>query len=130
MLIEFSDSDLLSSKIVQPGWYKVSIDDVEERASNDGTSTNAWIKGHIICNDDTGNTDDNGVPTPYLWMINSKGAFAAVGLFSSIGMEIKAGSRANTSALKGKEVVMFIGNELYKGKMQNCVTGQYRAVKS
>lgn len=130
MLLQFSDSDVKSSKIVPPGWYLVSIDEVEEKASKDSKSINTWLKGQIIKDDDTGSTENSGVPTPFPWLINSKGAWAAVGLFNSIfGDEIKAGDRRDTAALAGQKVVMFIGNGLYEGVMKNVSTNQYRAPK-
>lgn len=130
MLLEFNESDLLQSKVIPPAWYAVEILDVEEKMSKNGDSTNAWIKGKVLWNAENGSIENAGVPTPYLWMINSKGAFSAVGIFSALGMEIKAGSRANTDALKGKRLEMFIGNELYNGQMKNSVAGMYRPLKS
>jgi len=129
MLLEFSANDLLQSRVVEPAWYRVHIDQVEDRLSKDGMSTNSWIKGHIICNADTGDKKFENVPSPFLWMINSKGAFAAVGLFAALGLEIAEGTRADTKALEGKELDVFIGNELYNGIMQNKIEGKYRAVR-
>lgn len=131
MIIEFSESDILSSKVVTPAWYKVQIDDIEEKMSKDGQSMNSWIKGHIICNADDGSKEFANVPTPFLWLFNSKGAWAAVGFCASLGMEPGVGKRADLSAAKGQVVEMFIGNGLNQnGIITNTVTGQYRRPRS
>ena len=130
MIIEFSESDINQSKIITPGWYRVRIDDVQDKISNDGASTNSWIKGTVLFNADNGSKEFEGVPTPFLWLINSKGAFSAVGLYAALGVEIKQGVRVTTDALKGKEVDVNITNELYKGVVQNKIAGQYRAPRN
>lgn len=126
MIIEFTESDVNQSKIITPGWYRVRIDDVTDKISNDGASTNSWIKGTVLFNADNGSKEFEGVPTPYLWLINSKGAFSAVGLYAALGIVAGPGVRVNTEALKGKEVDANITNEVYKGVVQNKISGQYR----
>lgn len=131
MQVEVSSKDILSSKIVDVGWYRVVIDDVEDRAANDGLSTNSWLKGRIICNADNGDKKFEGVPTPFLWLISSKGLWSAMGLLRAAGIDVdREGVRIDTAALKGRVVEAFIGNELYKGVMQNSFTGQYRPAKA
>jgi hypothetical protein len=127
MIIEFTQGDIDSSKIVTPAWYRCRIDDVTDKISNDGGSTNSWIKGTILYNSDNGSKEFEGTPTPFLWLINSKGAFSAVGLFMAMGVTPQPGTRVTTDALKGKEVDVYITNELYKGVVQNKISGQYRA---
>jgi len=126
MIITFSEKDILSSKIVTPSWYRVIIEEVEDKMSKDNTSTNSWLKGKILFNADDGSTEFANVPTPFLWMFNSKGAWAVVGLLKTMGFTVEAGKRADLSALVGKQVDAFIGNELYNGAMQNKMTGMYR----
>ena len=130
MIIEFSESDILSSKIVNPAWYRVHIESVEDRTSKDGQSTNSWIKGKIVFDADSGSKEFSGVATPYLWLFNSKGAFAAVGFCACLGMEPGAGKRADLSNATGKDLDVFIGNLLVEGTMRNVITGQYRAPRS
>lgn len=130
MILEFSDADLNTSKVVEPAWYRVLIESVEDKQSKDGQSTNSWLKGKILFNSDTGSKAFENVPTPFLWMINSKGAFAAVGIFAALGVTLQSGQRLSTDALAGKELDCFIGNELYNGVMQNKMMGQYRAPRS
>ena len=145
MLIPFTESDVLGATIVPEGWYEILIEDVEDKASKDNQSINSWIKGKLLKNDDTGETTFKskdkegkdidvkiaGVPTPFPWIISSKGAWAAVGLFNSVfGDTIQPGDRRDTGALKGRKVVGFIGKTIYEGTLKNAFTNQWRAPKS
>lgn len=127
MIIEFTESDILSSKVVTPAWYRVRVDDVVDKLSKGGDSTNSWLKGTMLYNADNGSKEFEGVPTPYMWFFNSKGAFAAVGFFASLGVEIKPGTRVDSSAIRGKEVDVYIENEVYNGVVQNKINHKYRA---
>lgn len=136
MIIEFSESDLLQSVVLPPAWYRVTIDEVDDRISSGGDSTNTWLKGKVLFNADTGATSYMegevekpiaGVPTPFPWLFNSKGAFAVVGFAAAFGMEVKPGARFNLAAVKGKQVDMFIENEVYNGVLKNKASGKYRA---
>jgi len=131
MILEYSERDVLSSILVEPAWYLVQIDGIKYLPSKGADSTNCWINGHIIKNDDTGDTKFAGVPTPFLWLINSKASFSAVGLFNSLGQEVKAGSRSDTDSLPGKRTVMFIGNapNPNTGQMQNSNPSMFRQPK-
>jgi hypothetical protein len=130
MIIEFSESDILQSKVVTPAWYHVRIDDVTDKLSKQGDSTNSWLKGTVLYNADNGSKEFEGVPTPFLWFLNSKAPFTAVGLFAALGLEIKAGTRADSSALKGKELDVYIENEVYNGLVQNKINGKYRTART
>ena len=130
MLIEVNEDDLKSGRVVVPGWYRVLIEEVEDRQSKDNQSTNSWLKGKILYNADNGSKEFADVPTPYLWMLNSKGKFAFEGLFRSLGHEWKLGARFQTSALVGVQVEVFIENELFSGVMQNKMTNKYRVPRN
>src|SRR5689334_22753877 len=125
MILEFSESDLLQSIVLKPGWYRVVIESVEDKVSSKGDSTNTWLKGKVLFDADSGATeytdgvdkDGNpvvkkiaGTPTPFPWLFNSKGAFAAVGFAQALGMEVKPGSKINLQAAQGKQIDMFIEN--------------------
>ncbi len=128
-VITFSERDLLRGKVVTPAWYRVEILDVQEKPSSDGQSMNTWIKGRILFNADNGSKEFEGVPTPFLWLFNSKGAFAAVGFVNSLtGSEVTPGSRFNLNkeTLVGKQLDAFIGNGIYNNQTVNTMTGQYR----
>jgi len=129
MLLEPKKEDLSASTIVEPAWYRVHVDDVEDKPNNKGTGTNSWLKGKIVCNADTGDKKFEGVPTPFLWMISSNGIMFAAALFRSIGVELEVGKRYDTGAFKSRDLEAFIGNELYEGLMQNKMMGKYRPAK-
>lgn len=142
MILEFSESDLQQSVVLPPDWYRVDIEEAEDKISSKGDSTNTWLKGKILFNSNTGQTEYEkgvdlngnpiiqkiaGLPTPFPWLFNSKGAFAAVGFAQALGMEVKPGSKLNLLAAKGKQVDMFIENVVYEGVLKNSVSGKYRA---
>lgn len=130
MLMKFSADDLNAGKLPTPGWYEVVVEKIEEKPSKDAQSINAWIKGKIVKNADTGSTEFAGVPTPFLWMVNSKAPFSLVPMIRALGVEPKAGQEANTDALVGKRLEMFIGNQPdQNGVMRSSVTGQYRPLR-
>jgi hypothetical protein len=132
MILEYNEDDLKANKVVDTGWYLVSIDEAEDKASKDNKSINTWLRGKIIKEDDSGSTENAGVSTPFPWIINNKkeARWASVGLMNAaFGEEIKPGERRDTSALAGRKVVMFIGKDLYEGNMKNVTTNQYRAPK-
>lgn len=135
MILEFNNEDFLQSVILPPAWYRVSIDNVDEKTASKGDSTNWWLKGKVLFNADTGETELKegdvvkpiaGVPTPFPWIFNSKGKFAIVDFASAMGMEAKPGARFSFDACKGKQVDMFIENEVYEGVLKNRASGKYR----
>lgn len=126
-IVEFSKDDLLQSKVVTPAWYRVQITKVEDRASNDGKSINTWLKGKILFNADNGSTEFADVPTPFLWMFNSKAVWSMVGFAQAFGVEVEPGKRFDPSATEGKQIDVFIENEMYNGILQNSIKHKYRA---
>ena len=129
-IIEFNERDILRSKIVTPAWYRVRIENVGEKPSNDGQSINWPIEGTIICNADNGSKEFSGVPTPENWMFNSKAKGFATGFLESFGADIKAGSRFELNNTIGKELDVFIENGTYNGRVQNQINHKYRVAKS
>jgi hypothetical protein len=129
MIIEFSESDLLQSKLVPPAWYRVLIEKVEDKLSKDSNSTNTWLRGKILYNADDGSKEYAGVPAPFPWLFNSKAPWAAVGFVNAMGIEVKPGVRVNLQNAEGKEVDMFIENDLYEGVMKNVTRHKYRTPK-
>lgn len=128
MIIEFTREDLLRSKIVNPAWYRVRIDSVETALSKNGDSTNIILKGVILFDADTGSTEFADVPTPY-WNFNTKAKGFMVGFFNALGVEINEGSRVDFDAVVGKEVEVFIENDLFEGKVVNRINHKYRAIR-
>jgi hypothetical protein len=127
MIIEFSDSDFLQSKVVEPAWYRVLIEKVEDKLSKDGKSTNTWLSGKILFNADTGDKTNAGVPSPFPWLFNSKAAWSAVGFAQAMGMEAAPGKRFDFNACQGREIDMFIENDFYEGILKNVTKHKYRA---
>jgi|SRR5688572_5681309 len=130
MIIEYSEKDLLQSRIVEPAFYLVEITGVEEKADKSATGINAWIKGKILRNDDTGDEKFKDVPTPFLWLFSSKAPWSTVGFMSSLGANVAAGERVEISQnLVGRKVVVFIGNGVYNDQTTNVIDGRYRKPK-
>ena len=124
-IIEFSKEDFLQSKVVEPAWYRVLIEKVEDRLSKDGKSTNTWLNGKILFNSDTGSEENAGVPTP-LWLFNSKATWNVVGFAKAFGMEPAPGKRFDPAATVGKSIDVFIDNEMYEGVLKNSIKHKYR----
>jgi hypothetical protein len=124
-MVDFSDKDLLRSKIVPPAWYRVRIETTGEAPSSKGDSTNYLLEGTILHDADTGNTDLNGVPTPY-WNFNSKAKGFMVGFFQALGVDIVAGQRYELKHAEGKEIDVFIENDTWEGRVVNRINHKYR----
>lgn len=127
-IVSFSQKDLLRSKLVEPGWYLLHIDDISEKPSKDGGSTNYPVEATIVQNDDTGDKEFAGVPAD--WNFNSKALGFAVGFLAALGVEVKPEQRIELSAAKGKRIAAFIKRGEYNNQPRNEVTHQYRVPKS
>ena len=129
-LMEFSQEDIDRSKIVDPGWYTVLVTAVQDKLSNDQQSTNTWISGKILCNDDTGDKKFASVPTPTNWLFNSKAKSNAIGYIQAMtGSVVKPGDRVDLQSTVGKHIGVFIGNGIFNNQTQNQITHQYRQPK-
>lgn len=132
MILEPNEKDFLQAKLVTPGWYRVRINGVEEKPNKNGDGMNAWIKGEILNNADTGSKEFAGVPTPYLWLYSDKAVWGPIALMAALGVEVGPGKRMDVSnnSLAGREVIAFIGNVLGKndGKMYNSITDQFKPI--
>lgn len=138
-MIEVTERDMLRSTVVEPAWYRVRIDDVGEAPSKDKQSMNYPVSGTILFNADTGldyferdgqkvpvaGVPLDGVPT---WFFNSKAIGFAEGFIKACGGEWKLG-RINLDAAKGKEIDVFVENNLWEGSMRNRVNHKYRVPK-
>jgi len=125
-MLEISQKDIDRSKLITPGYYQIRVDKHSEALSSKGDSTNFILEGTILCNDDNGSTEFQGVPAPY-WNFNSKAPGFAVGFLTALkgGEEIRPG-RFDLSAAVGKVVAAEIKNELFEGRMVNRITHTYR----
>lgn len=130
MIVEFSEKDILRSKIVDPAWYRVRIDAFEQKLASTGKTTNIRLEGEIICDANTGDTKFAGVPVPYFWFFNTGVIGKLIPVVQAVdpSIEVTPGFRVNLAALVNKELEMFIGNGEYNNSITNVVTGQYRPV--
>jgi len=130
-VVSYSSRDLLASKIVPPGWYRVMVDDISSEPSADGKSMNYPVEGTIICNADDGTTDFAGVPLGIgkSWMFNSKVISFSIDFLRSFGVEINADTRYDLDASKGKILDVFVENDTYQGRLKNKVNHKYRPAK-
>lgn len=118
--VPLSNRDFLAGKIVEPAYYDVVIEEVEESLSKAGDSTNFVLKGSIEKNADTGSVDFAGVPIPR-WAFNTKAQGFVIPLFESIGQPLKVGDIPNYHALKGVRARLWIGNDEYEGRPVNSL---------
>ena len=128
-IIEFSERDILRSKIITPGWYRVKIDSTGESLSKDGNSTNWGMEGTVLFNADTGDKEFAGCPTPY-WNFNSKARGFMIGFFASLGVEVKKDSRFELNNTIGKELDVFIENDTFEGRLVNRINHKYRQIRA
>lgn len=128
-VIDFTEKDLLRGKVVKPNYYLVEIGSASEPMSKDGGSTNYLIDDATILEDETGDKEFTGVPTPR-WSFNSKAKGFMIPFFESLngGEKIEANSRMrfDNSSLQGKKIYVFIGNKEYEGRMVNEIHNKYK----
>jgi len=128
-IVEFSQRDLLRGTVVDPAWYRVFIEEIDDTGeeSKDKKSTNYKAEGTILFDGDTGDGKFRGVPIT--WNFNSKAMGFSRGLFEAVGLELKAGERYRLEACAGREVDIYIGNKPYQGRILNDINHQYRTPK-
>lgn len=134
-IITITKRDMLRSKILTPGWYRVKVENIGEKTSNDQKSINYPVESTVICNADDGSEEFAGVPLggPGSWMFNSKAMGFALGFVKSLGEEVdetKEEQKFNLSGAEGKLIEVFVENGEYEGRIQNKVKHQYRPVRS
>lgn len=128
-LVEWSERDLLRGKPIEPAWYRVHIDelDAEGQLSKDKGSTNYNVEATILFNGDNGDCTFRNYPLA--WNFNSKAMGFSRGLLESIGVAIEAKKRYRLEAATGKQVDVYVDNEIYQGRIVNKVNHKYRAIK-
>lgn len=126
-IVGFEESDFLRGKLVAPAWYRMRVDEVSEKPSKDGGSTNYLTEGTIIKNADDGSEDYAGVPI--VWNFNSKAKGFMIGFLQSLGVDVKPGQRIELGAAVGHMLDVYVENKTYEGRIINTVNHKYRAVK-
>jgi len=125
-IIEISERDILRSTIVIPSWYRVRIESVGQKPAANGLSTNYPIEGTILYDADSGDKKFTGVPTPSSWQFNSIAIGMSVGFLRALGVEIVPGMKVELKNAEGKEIDVFIENDLYEGRQVNKINHKYR----
>src|SRR3990167_1798663 len=129
-LVEFSQEDILRGKVVPPAWYKIRIGEFSEVQTKAGDSTNyVFDDCRILCNADTGVVDFEGVPVQILFSAKPKARGFMQGFFAALGQQVTAGSRFRIEDAAGKEIVAFVENNLYEGRLSNRINHKYRKVE-
>lgn len=129
-IISFSDRDLMRGKIVTPAWYRVRIEGVGEtpaKESSKGPSTNYPVEATILFNGDTGDTEFARVPVD--WNFNSKAIGFAVGFLQAFGIDVKSGMRFDLKSAEGREVDVFVENDIWQNRTVNRVNHKYRPIR-
>jgi hypothetical protein len=129
-IISFSDRDLMRGKIVPPAWYRVRIESVGEtpaKESTKGPSTNYPVEATILFNGDTGDTEFARVPVD--WNFNSKAIGFAVGFLQAFGIDVKSGTRFDLKSAEGREVDVFVENDIWQNRTVNRVNHKYRQIR-
>ena len=125
-LVSYSDKDLLRGKIVEPAWYRMKIEEVGEKPSADGGSTNYPVEATIIKNADNGNEEFAGVPIN--WNFNSKAMGFSIGFLQCLGVDVQPVVRYDLANAAGKVIDVFVENDTYQGRLVNRVNHKYRKV--
>lgn len=123
-VVSFSAKDLLRGKVVLPGWYRCRIDEIGEKPSKDNLSTNYPAEATILYNAQDKTTEFAGIPLD--WNFNSKAIGFAVGFLEALGVQVTPGQRIELKAAEGKEIDIFIENDLWQGRQVNRVNHKYK----
>ena len=123
--VEFSPTDILAGKLVDPDWYLIKITSAGEAPAKDGNSTNYPMEATIVSNLG-GDVTFAGVPLR--WNFNSKAPGFQIGFLESLGVEITPGKRYELADTVGMTVGAFVDHSEYNGRVRNNVGGKYRKV--
>jgi len=122
-IIELTQQDILQGKIVKPDWYHMKIQEINEKESKDGGSTNYPVEGIIVASE---NGDEEFAGVPIIWNFNSKAIGFVTGLLEALGHSVEAGQRIDLDGLEGSEVLVYVENGEYEGRTVNRVNHKYR----
>lgn len=129
-LVEFNESDLLRSKVVTPGWYRLNLGLVSEWSpSKDQQSNNCLIEAIIEKNADNGDTEFAGVPVTIQFNDKPKARGFIEGFLRALGVDVTVG-RFDLAAAQGKQIDAFVENETYEGRIRNRINHKYRQPKN
>ncbi len=126
-LITITAKDIKRGIIVEPAWYAVRVDSVDDKTSKSGSSQNFVMEGEILYNADTGDTKYSGTPTPQGWLFNEKAISFAIPFLQACGATVDAnGGRFELADAVGKVLDIFIENGTWEGRTVNKINHKYR----
>jgi len=109
--VTFSNEDILRSKIIPPGWYKLLVKSMsEEQAGTDGSDL--FVYKNII---QGGNYE--GVPLRF--QISEKAMGFGIPYLVAGGVDVKPGVAVDLNDNVGKVIEGFVQRGEYKGKPTN-----------
>lgn len=130
-MINITERDIKRGTIVEPAWYRVKVEDVNEKTAKSGNSQNYVMEGVILMNADNGSEQFAGTPTPNGWLFNEGAIGFAVGFLKACGANVSGkGGRFELSDSIGKELDIFIENGTWEGRTVNKINHKYRPVEN
>lgn len=124
-IISITQKDILRGKLVDPGWYRVKIEDIGEKTSKSGDSQNFPVEATILFNSETKSEEFKGVPLN--WNFNEKAMGFAVGFLNALDVAVPPdGGRFELSAAIGKVIDVTVVRGEYEGRPVNRVEHKYR----
>lgn len=130
-VVDFSDSDLLRNKIVEPAWYVLDIQEHRDWSpTKDGMSNNCHFETVVEKNADNGSTDFAGVPITLQFNDKPKARGFIEGFLRGLGVEVQPKTRYDLNSAVGKKIEAFIENDTYAGRLVNRCNHKYRVARS
>jgi len=123
MKLTYTKEDIDRGKTVEPGWYETVIKEAVDEIASDGQSMNTVVDFQIV----GGNEGKFNGMNLRTWF-NEKAPGISIPFFAALGFQVKEGATVETTACKGKKLLVYVANEMYKGKMQNRVS-DYRPIQ-
>jgi len=126
-LVDVKDSDLLRDKILEPAWYLINIDKVNDWApSKNGNSNNCLMECTVVKNADTDATEGvEGVPVYLQFNDSPKAIGFIIGFLKALGVDVEP-QRYDLAAAEGRQVIAFVENETYENRVRNRINHKYR----
>lgn len=129
-VVDFTDSDLLRNKIVEPAWYVLDIQAHRDWSpTKDGQSNNCHFETVIEKNADNGSQDFAGVPIELQFNDKPKARGFIEGFLRGMGVDIQPRTRYDLNSAVGKKIEAFIENDTYNGRLVNRCNHKYRVVR-
>lgn len=111
--------DMLRSKILDPGWYRMRVKKVWQEASAAGDSTNTWVEFTVISGPAQKDHSD-AKDTPVRRCFSEKAPGFIVPFLKAAGAQVAAdGGDFDVEKSVGKEMGVYIENKMYENKPQN-----------